>query len=89
MIAARSDTAKLAWLAKSPPPITILVGEKTLLAPRAVARQLGPALAAATVVVSGAAHMIPITHPEALVAAVRRGQRGDHDRSNPPNRSRV
>jgi hypothetical protein len=44
MTATRSDTRKLAWLAESPPPTTILVGEKTLLAPRAVARQLGPAL---------------------------------------------
>ncbi len=72
MIATRSDTAKLAWLAESPPPTTILVGEKTLLASRAVARRLGPALEATTVVVSGAAHMIPITHPEAVVDAVRR-----------------
>jgi pimeloyl-ACP methyl ester carboxylesterase len=59
-------------LTESPPPTISLVGEKTLLAPRAVARQLAPALAAATVVVSGAAHMIPITHPEAVVDAIRR-----------------
>ena len=72
MTATRSDTAKLAWLAESPPPTTILVGEKTLAAPRAVARLLGPAFAATTVMVPGAAHMIPITHPEAVVDAVRR-----------------
>ncbi len=72
MTATRSDTAKLAWLAESPPPTTILVGEQTLLAPRAVARLLGPAFAATTVVVCGAAHMIPITHPQAVVDAVRR-----------------
>ncbi len=71
MAATRSDTATLAWLAESPPPTTVLVGEKTLLAPRAVARQLGPALEATTVVVSGAAHMIPITHPQAVVDALR------------------
>jgi pimeloyl-ACP methyl ester carboxylesterase len=70
--ATRSDTTTLAWLAESPPPTTILVGEKTLLAPRAVARQLGHALEATTVVVSGAAHMIPLTHPQAVVDAVRR-----------------
>jgi len=75
MSATRSDTTKLAWLANSPPPTTILVGEKTLVAPRAVARQLGPALEATTVVVSGAAHMIPITHPEAVVNAIRRDER--------------
>jgi pimeloyl-ACP methyl ester carboxylesterase len=73
MTATRSDTAKLAWLAESPPPTTILVGGKTLVAPRAVARHLGPALQATTVVVPGAAHMIPITHPEAVVDAVRFG----------------
>src|SRR5438552_7102383 len=72
MTATRSDTATLAWLAESPPPTTILVGERTLLAPRAAARLLGAALRATTVVVPGAAHMIPITHPEAVVDAVRR-----------------
>src|SRR5438132_3982883 len=72
MTATRSDSATLAWLAESPPPTTILVGEKTLLAPRAVARMLAPALAATTVTVSGAGHMIPITHPAAVVEAVRR-----------------
>src|SRR5262249_27636365 len=60
MTATRSDGAKLAWLAESPPPTTILVGERTLLAPHAAARLLGAALQAATVVVPGAAHMIPI-----------------------------
>src|SRR5213594_4761340 len=45
MTATRSDTATLGWLAESPPPTTILVGERTLLAPRAVARLLAPALA--------------------------------------------
>src|SRR5207249_3712038 len=50
MTATRSDKTKLAWLADSPPPATILVGEKTLVAPRAVARQLAPALEATTVV---------------------------------------
>ena len=72
MTATRSDTATLGWLAESPPPTTILVGERTLLAPRAVARLLAPALAATTVTVSGAGHMIPITHPAAVVEAVRR-----------------
>jgi len=72
MTAARSDTATLAWLAESPPPTTILVGERTLLAPRAASRLLGAALEATTIVVPGAVHMIPITHPEAVADAVRR-----------------
>jgi len=72
MSATRSDMAPLAWLAESPPPTTILVGERTLLAPRAAARLLGTALEATTIVVRGAAHMIPITHPAAVVDAVQR-----------------
>ena len=72
MTAARGDPATLAWLTESPPPTTILVGERTLLAPRAAARLLGTALGATTIVVPGAAHMIPITHPEVVVDAVRR-----------------
>jgi len=71
MTATRSDTAKLGWLAESPPPTIILVGENTLVAPRAVARVLAPALGATTVVVPGAGHMIPITHPQAVIDAVR------------------
>jgi hypothetical protein len=39
MTATRSDTATLGWLAESPPPTTILVGERTLLAPRAARRR--------------------------------------------------
>ena len=87
MTATRSDTATLAWLAESPPTTTILIGEKTLLAPRAVARLLGPALESTTVMVPGAAHMIPITHREAVVHALRRevvsqteAKENDHER---------
>src|ERR1700716_300157 len=72
MIATRSDTATLAWLTETPPPTTILVGAKTLLAPRAVARQLGAALDAVNVVVSGVRHMIPITHREAIADCILR-----------------
>ncbi len=64
--------ATLAWLVESPPPTAIVVGERTLLAQRAAAHLLGAALRATTVVVPGAAHMIPVTHPEAVVDAVRR-----------------
>ena len=71
MIAARSDCTGLADFAESPPPTTILVGEKTLAAPFATARQLAPAFRAATLVVLGAAHMIPLTHPAAVIDVVR------------------
>jgi len=37
-----------------------------------VARLLGHAFEATTIVVPGAAHMIPMTHPQAVVDAVRR-----------------
>jgi len=70
MIAARSDTTKLQDLVESPPPTAILVGERTRIAPRATARQLARAFNAATTVVPGAGHMIPLTHPAAVVAAI-------------------
>jgi hypothetical protein len=54
MTATRSDTAKLGWLTESPPPTIILVGERTLPAPRTAARLLGVALRATTIVVPGA-----------------------------------
>jgi pimeloyl-ACP methyl ester carboxylesterase len=72
MIAARSDTTGLARFAESPPPTTILIGERTLVAPRATARLLARALNATSITVPGAAHMIPITHPAAVVDAVSR-----------------
>jgi pimeloyl-ACP methyl ester carboxylesterase len=71
MIAARSDTTGLAFFVESPPPTTILIGEKTLVAPRATARQLAPALQAKSIAVPGAAHMIPLTHAATVVDAVQ------------------
>jgi pimeloyl-ACP methyl ester carboxylesterase len=71
MIATRSDPTELAFFAESPPPTTILVGESTLVAPRAAAQQLARALGARSLVVPGAAHMIPLTHPAAVVSAIR------------------
>jgi pimeloyl-ACP methyl ester carboxylesterase len=56
MIATRSDTTKLAWFSESPCPTIILVGEKTLLAPRAAARQLQSSLRAALVIARCRAH---------------------------------
>ncbi|MCI0572096.1 MAG: alpha/beta hydrolase [Myxococcaceae bacterium] len=70
MMVTRGDTTALAPLVESAPPTTILIGEATLVAPRATARQLARALGAGTVVVPGAAHMIPLTHPAAVIDAV-------------------
>ena len=49
-------------------PTSVLVGERTLAAPRSVSRLLAGAFDARTVVVPGAAHMIPLTHPAAIVS---------------------
>ncbi len=72
MAAARSDSTPLATLAASPPPTTILLGEKTKAAPRATARHLASAFAANLIEVAGAGHMIPLTHPQAVVSAALR-----------------
>jgi pimeloyl-ACP methyl ester carboxylesterase len=92
MIATRSDETRLEWFAASPCPTTIVIGENTLLAPRAVARQLQPAFGATVVTVAGAAHMIPTTHPQAVVDAMGmdgfRGDRSEHwEESSSRNRS--
>ncbi len=71
-ITARSDATGLEFFAESPPPTTILIGEKTLVAPLATARQLEPVLQAKTLIVPGAAHMIPLTHAAAVVDTVQR-----------------
>jgi pimeloyl-ACP methyl ester carboxylesterase len=72
MTAARCDTTGLSFFAESPLPTTILIGEKTLVAPRATARQLAPALQAKSLIVPGAGHMITLTHAAAVVDAVQR-----------------
>jgi pimeloyl-ACP methyl ester carboxylesterase len=75
MNATRDDMTPLSALAASPVPTTVLLGENTLLAPRAIGRLLADAFAARTIVVPGAAHMIPLTHPEAVVAALQEKDR--------------
>ncbi|WP_434384910.1 alpha/beta fold hydrolase [Melittangium boletus] len=67
---ARRDTTPLAWLAESPPPTHILLGERTRVAPQAVTRQLARAFGATVTVVPGAAHMIPLTHAAHVVRAL-------------------
>ncbi|WP_404373206.1 alpha/beta fold hydrolase [Corallococcus coralloides] len=70
MTASRSDTTTLAELLKTRPRATVLAGERTRVAPRAVARQMAHALGVVVTSVPGAAHMIPMTHPEAIVEAL-------------------
>jgi pimeloyl-ACP methyl ester carboxylesterase len=78
MTAARSDTAKLSDLIAWKPEATILVGERTSSAPRAVARQLAKALGGSpSVVVPNAGHMILLTHPAAVVEAIEEAERRD------------
>jgi pimeloyl-ACP methyl ester carboxylesterase len=72
MIAARTDVTRLRDIVPAPPKTTILVGERTLVAPRAVTRQLARAFEAPVVVVPEAAHMIPLTHPGAVVEHLRK-----------------
>jgi pimeloyl-ACP methyl ester carboxylesterase len=69
MSSARADVTPLEALAISAPPTTVLCGEKTKLAPRAVAAHVGGAFNASLVEVPGAGHMIPLTHPDAVVSA--------------------
>jgi pimeloyl-ACP methyl ester carboxylesterase len=69
MTTARADTTPLATLAASPPRTTILCGEKTKNAPRATAKHLARAFNARVLEVAGAGHMIPLTHPQAIVEA--------------------
>lgn len=67
MVASRSDTTTLAELLKTRPPATVFAGERTRIAPLAVARQLAFALGVPLTRVPGAAHMVPMTHPEVIV----------------------
>jgi pimeloyl-ACP methyl ester carboxylesterase len=70
MIAARSDTTPLSALVRPQLPTTILVGERTLIAPRATSWQLARAFHTQPVIAPGAGHMIPLTHPSTVVSAV-------------------
>lgn len=70
MVACEADPTRVEELAVDLVPTSILVGEGTLLAPRAVSRILGQAFGSKTIVVPGAGHMIPLTHPAAIVDAL-------------------
>lgn len=70
MTASRSDTTPLAALLTTTPRAAVLVGARTGVAPQAVGRQLARALGVPVTTVPGAAHMIPMTHAEAVVDAV-------------------
>ncbi len=60
------------FFAEAAPPTAILLGAETLVAPRATAKLLAQALSASIDVVPGAAHMLPLTHPSAVISAVLR-----------------
>ncbi len=75
MLAARADTTPLATFTTFSPPTTVVVGERTRVAPRAVARQLARAFRTKSIVVAGAGHMLPLTHPAAVVEAIERPAR--------------
>ncbi|OAI58969.1 hydrogenase expression protein [Ralstonia solanacearum] len=70
MAARAADRTTLAQLTSTAVPTSVLVGERTSATPRAVSRLLAGAFDARTVVVPGAAHMIPLTHPTAVVDAI-------------------
>ncbi|MCK1304724.1 MULTISPECIES: alpha/beta fold hydrolase [unclassified Bradyrhizobium] len=70
MTASAADRTTLAEFTSTAVPTLVLVGERTSAAPRSVSRLLAGAFDARTVVVPGAAHMIPLTHPAAVVEAI-------------------
>jgi pimeloyl-ACP methyl ester carboxylesterase len=70
LAASEADRTTLAELTSTPVPTSVVVGEQTLVAPRAVSRLLAGAFGARTIVVPGAAHMIPLTHPAEVVEAI-------------------
>ncbi|MEX3959081.1 alpha/beta fold hydrolase [Trinickia sp. EG282A] len=71
MTASAADRTTLVELTSTAVPTSVLVGERTSTAPRSVSRLLAGAFDARTIVVPGAAHMIPLTHPAAVVEAIR------------------
>jgi pimeloyl-ACP methyl ester carboxylesterase len=74
MMAARSDKTSLATIVSAPPPTTIVLGERTRIAPKAVARRIAEAFKATVIVVPDAGHMLPLTHPAAIVDFLRQVQ---------------
>lgn len=64
----RSDHARRVHLDRGA--TSVLVGERTSAAPRSVSRLLAGAFDARMVVIPGTAHMIPLTHPAAVVEAI-------------------
>lgn len=69
----RDDRTPLRELAAAPPRTRILVGGATLPAAVATARQLARAFDGDRRVIPGAGHMLPITHPKAVIDAILMG----------------
>ncbi|WP_162254368.1 alpha/beta hydrolase [Nostocoides sp. Soil756] len=59
-------------VAASSVPVVVVRGEKDRIAGASWGERLAVAAGTPLVTVPGAAHMVPLTHPEAVVAAVRR-----------------
>jgi pimeloyl-ACP methyl ester carboxylesterase len=72
MVALHADRSQLAWLAGSWMPAAVLIGEGNCRPVRATGRQLAKAFETDPILLEGAGHMIPETHPDAVVAAVSR-----------------
>lgn len=74
MITTVEDTTPTSTLLAQAPPTTILVGNRTKLAPPVVARVIAGLVphraGGPIVVVDGATHLLPVTHPQAVVDAV-------------------
>lgn len=75
-----ADETRTATFAQNPVPTTILLGEHTRAVPPAVTQRLAPAFQAQVLVVPGAGHMIPFSHPDAVVDAIlKTGEPGPTD----------
>ena len=72
MVALRADRSRLSWLSKSWVPAAVLIGENSRRFVRTTGWRLAEAFETDPISVEGAGHMIPATHPEAVIAAISR-----------------
>jgi pimeloyl-ACP methyl ester carboxylesterase len=70
MVALQSDRSRLAGLARSWLPAAVLIGQDSRRPVRAAGWRLAEAFETAPILVDGAAHMIPQTHPEAVIEVI-------------------
>jgi len=72
MVALRADRSPLAALTGAWLPAAVLIGEKSRRFVRTAGWRLANAFETNPISLAGAGHMIPMTHPDAVVAAVSR-----------------